>query len=390
MKFPLVISVLLFLASPASAQFGAAILGTVTDSTGSAVPHAAVKLTNSQTGHSEKTATGENGEFQFLSVAVGRYRVEVQAPGFKTAGTEEFAADVSARQRVDVQLEVGELNQTVNVKEAAAALETDSSNRGQVIQHDAIVDLPLNGRAYADLALLSPGVRKAVQSNTASRDAAYDVNGMRSAFNSYNLDGLDNNAYGTSNQGFSYQVIQASPDAVQEFRFDTNNYSAEYGRAAGAVINASIRSGTNQPHGSVWEFLRNTQLNAVGFFQPVGGQKPTLVQNQFGAAVGGPIRKNKLFFFTDYEGFRSAAQTLTYSTLPTAAQKQGNLGTAIVNPYNGTAYPNGIIPADQITPFAAKVLAALPDPNLPGAANNYQSSPATLTPNDKGDARIDY
>src|SRR5215469_8350249 len=376
MKLSHVTAVLLLLASPASAQFGAAVLGTVTDPTGSAIPHADVKLTNSQTGHSEKTTTGDNGEFQFLSVGVGRYRVEVQAAGFKTAGTEEFAADVSARQRVDVQLEVGEINQTVNVKEAAAALETDSSNRGQVIQHDAIVDLPLNGRAYADLALLSPGVRKAVQSNTASRDAAYDVNGMRSAFNSYNLDGLDNNAYGTSNQGFSYQVVQASPDAVQEFRFDTNNYSAEYGRAAGAVINASIRSGTNALHGSVWEFLRNTELNAIGFFQPVGGQKPTLVQNQFGAAAGGPIRRNRLFFFTDYEGFRSAAHSLSYSTLPTAAQKQGNLGAAIVNPYNGTAYSNGIIPADQITPFAAKVLSALPDPNLPGTANNYQSTPA--------------
>ncbi len=297
---------------------------------------------------------------------------------------------VNARQRVDVGLELGEVNQTVDVKEAASLLETDTSNRGQVIEHGTIVDLPLNGRAYADLALLAPGVRKAVQSNTASRDAAYDVNGMRSAFNTFNLDGLDNNAYGTSNQGFSYQVVQASPDAVQEFRFDTNNYSAEYGRAAGAVINASIRSGTNQFHGAVWEFLRNTGLNAIGFFQPVGGQKPTLVQNQFGAAIGGPVLKNKLFFFADYEGFRSAAHSLSYSTLPTVAQKQGNVGTAVVNPFSGTSYSNGIVPGSQITSFASKVLSALPDPNLPGAANNYQSSPATITPSDKGDGRIDY
>src|SRR5215469_1588941 len=390
MKTRPLMAALLLLAASAYAQFDATVLGTVTDESGSAVARAVVKLVESQTGVSETTATDGDGEYRFLSVRVGQYRVTVQAPGFKTATTEEFAADVNARQRVDVRLVVGDLTQSVDVLEAASVLETDTSNRGQVIQHNTIVDLPLNGREYADLALLSPGVRKAVQSNTATRDGAYDVNGMRSAFNSYNLDGLDNNAYGTSNQGFSYQVVQASPDAVQEFRFDTNNYSAEYGRAAGAVINASIRSGTNQLHGSVWEFLRNTQLNAVGFFQPVGGQKPTLVQNQFGAAVGGPIRKNKIFFFTDYEGFRSAAQTLTYSTLPTAAQKQGNLGAAIVNPYNETAYSNGIIPANQITPFAAQVLAALPDPNLPGTVNNYQSSPATVTPSDKGDARIDY
>ena len=390
MKLQLALVVLLLATTTAYAQFDARVLGAVTDASGSAVSHATVKLLNVQTGFCETAPTDEKGEYLFLSIAVGRYRITVQAQGFKTATTDEFSADVEARQRVDVRLEVGELNQAIDVREAAAALETDSSNRGQVIDHNTIVNLPLNGRAYADLALLAPGVRKAIQSNTASRDGAYDVNGMRSAFNSYNLDGLDNNAYGTSNQGFSYQVVQLSPDAVQEFRFDTNNYSAEYGRAAGAVINASIRSGTNELHGSVWEFLRNTDLNAIGFFQPVGGLKPTLVQNQFGGAAGGPIRRNQLFFFADYEGFRSAAHSLSYSTLLTPSQKQGNLGTAIVNPYNGTAYQNGIIPANEITAFAAKVLAALPDPNLPGAANNYQSTPATITPSDKGDARIDY
>jgi hypothetical protein len=378
------------LATAAYGQFDATVLGTVSDASGSGVPRAKVKLLNTETGVAESTLADANGEFRFLSVRVGRYRVTVQSPGFKTATTEEFTADVSARQRVDVRLEVGDLAQTLDVREAAAAVETDTSNRGQVVPHSTIVDLPLNGRAYADLALLAPGVRKAVQSNTASRDAAYDVNGMRSAFNTFNLDGLDNNAYGTSNQGFSYQVVQAAPDAVQEFRFDTNNYSAEYGRAAGAVINASIRSGTNQYHGSVWEFLRNTRLNAIGFFQPVGGQKPILVQNQFGGAFGGPILKNKLFFFADYEGFRSAAHTLSYSTLLTPDQKQGNLGTPIMNPYTGVVYTNGIVPADQITSFAAKVLANLPNPNLPGTANNYQSFPATITPSDKGDARLDY
>ncbi|HEX3876833.1 MAG TPA: carboxypeptidase regulatory-like domain-containing protein [Bryobacteraceae bacterium] len=389
MKIRLLLTAVLLSAS-AYAQFDATVLGTVTDSSGSAISHANVELLNGRTGISEHATTDANGDYRFLSVRVGRYSVRVQATGFKTATTEEFAADVSARQRVDVSLQVGELKQSIEVQAAAATLETDSSNRGQVIGHETIVDLPLNGRDYADLALLAPGVRKAVNSNTAARDAAYDINGMRSAFNSFNLDGLDNNAYGTSNQGFSYQVVQASPDAVQEFRFDTNNYSAEYGRAAGAVISASIRSGTNDFHGAVWEFLRNTSLNAVGFFQPVGGQKPTLVQNQFGAAIGGPIRRNKLFFFADYEGFRSAAHILSYSTLPTAAQKQGNLGTPIVNPFTGASYQDGIVPASQITSFAARVLSQLPDPNLPGAANNYQSSPATITPNDKGDGRLDY
>src|ERR1035438_3642141 len=380
----------LFVSSVCLAQFDASVLGTVTDPTTAAVARAKVKLDNLKTGVSDSAETDSNGTYRFLNVPVGQYRVTAQASGFKTVTTEEFTVAVEARQRVDIRLVVGEVTATVTVNDSAATLETDTSNRGQVIQHEAIVDLPLNGRAYADLALLAPGVRHAVQSNTANRDGAYNVNGMRSAFNSFILDGLDNNAYGTSNQGFSYQVVQASPDAVQEFRLDTNNYSAEYGRAAGAVINASIRSGTNQFHGSAWEFMRNTALNATGVFKPVGGQKPSLVQNQFGAALGGPIRKDKLFFFVDYEGFRSIAHTLSYLTLPTASQKQGSLGTAITNPLTGATYPDGVVPANQITPFAKQVLSNVPDPNLPGAANNYQAFPAVNTPSDKGDARLDY
>ena len=383
----------LFVSSVCLAQFDASVLGTITDPTTAVVARAKVKLDNLGTGVSESAETDSNGTYGFLNVPIGRYHITVQASGFKTVTTEEFTVAVEARQRVDIRLVVGEVTATVTVNGSAATLETDTSNRGQVIQHEAIVDLPLNGRAYADLALLAPGVRHAVQSNTASRDAAYNVNGMRSAFNSFILDGLDNNAYGTSNQGFSYQVVQASPDAVQEFRLDTNNYSAEYGRAAGAVINASIRSGTNQFHGSAWEFLRNTALNATGFFKPVGGQKPSLVQNQFGAAMGGPIRKDKLFFFVDYEGFRSIAHTLSYLTLPTAAQKQGKLGIPITNPLTGVTYSDGVVPASQITAFAKQVLGNVPDPNISGTsngANNYQTSPATDTPSDKGDARLDY
>src|SRR5262245_19792233 len=368
----------------------ATVLGTVTDASGAVVPQAKLRLENLRTGVSATALSDGNGLYHFLDVRIGEYHVLAEAMGFKTVKTGPFTLAVPARQRVDMSLQVGESSTTVTVNDAAAIIETDSSNRGHVVQHETIVDLPLNGRNYADLALLAPGVRRPVVGNVANRDAAYNVNGMRSAFNSFILDGLDNNAYGTSNQGFSYQVIQASPDAVQEFRLDTNNYSAEYGRAAGAVVNATIRSGTNQFHGSMWDFLRNTSLNATGFFKPTGGQKPTLVQNQFGAALGGPIRKDKLFFFVDYEGFRSTARALSFSTLPTADQKQGRLGIPIANPFTGVVYSDGVVPANQITPFARKVLGDLPDPNLPGAANNYQSLPATKTPSDKGDARIDY
>ncbi|MBA3269677.1 MAG: hypothetical protein H0T71_04130, partial [Acidobacteria bacterium] len=151
-------------------------------------------------------------------------------------------------------------------------------------------------------------------------------------------------SYGTSNQGFSNQVVQVSPDAVEEFKVQTNNFSAEFGRAGGAVINATFRSGTNQFHGTGWEFNRNTALNATGFFRPTTG-KPTLNRNQFGAVVGGPIMRDRAFFFANYEGFRQVQRAVTFASLPTTAQRQGNLGKPIVNPLNGETYADGIIPA---------------------------------------------
>ena len=151
-----------------------------------------------------------------------------------------------------------------------------------------------------------------------SRDASFNVNGLRSAVNSFILDGVDNNSYGTSNQGFSNQVVQVSPDAVEQFKVQTNNFSAEFGRTGGAVINASMRSGTNAFRGTVWEFNRNTALNAVGFFKPTSGVKPKLHRNQFGFVFGGPIVRNRTFFFADYEGFRQISRTVDVCQHPDA------------------------------------------------------------------------
>src|SRR5262249_44045055 len=188
----------------------------------------------------------------------------------------------------------------------------DSSEHGQVINTHQIVELPLNGRSYADLALLSTNVHRSPLSvsfavNGTPREGAFNANGMRSTYNNFLLDGLDNNAYSTSNQGFSNEVAQPSPDGIAEFKVITSNYSAEYGRVGGAVVNAAMRSGTNQFHGSAFDFLRNTDLNATGYIfgiRPSTFKKPTLQRNQFGGSIGGPFIKNKLFFFADYEGFR--------------------------------------------------------------------------------------
>jgi hypothetical protein len=301
---------------------------------------------------------------------------------------------VAARQRVDLSLEVGDLTESVTVTEAAALLETDTSSRGTVIGSRQIVDLPLNGRAYADLTLLTPGTTPALRGIIDGRDAAYHVNGLRSSYNNFTLDGVENNAYGTSNQGFSNQVVQVAPDAVGEFKVTTNNFSAEYGRAGGAVITASLRSGTNDFHFTLWEFLRNTNLNAVGFFKPRFG-KPVLIQNQFGAAAGGPVIRNKTFFFADYEGFRRKQKELRFADLPTADTRQGILNLPLRDPYTGGEWTGGRVPQSLITPFAQRVLRDLPAPNRPGSGtlgigNNFESLATDSTNDDKGDVKVDH
>jgi hypothetical protein len=231
-----------FLASQRlSAQFDTAtVLGTVRDANGAVVPSANVRLRNTATGIEATTTSDSDGNYQFFNVKIGTYQVSAEAQGFATGSTENVQVTVNARQRIDFALKAGALTETVTITADGVQLETESSDRGQVISKEQIVNLPLNGRNYADLALLSPGVRKSLLNNQGSggRDASFNVNGLRSSLNNFILDGVDNNSYGTSNQDFSNQVVQASPDAVQEFKVQTNNFSAEFGRAGGAVINA--------------------------------------------------------------------------------------------------------------------------------------------------------
>ncbi len=386
-------AVLLFGCSPLFAQFDTAtVLGTIKDQSGNVMVSSKVVLSNLADGTQQTASTDSQGDYQFLKVRIGDYSLKAEAPGFKAATADRFTVTVNAHQRVDLALQVGSITESVTISGAAAVLETDSSDRGQVMATRQILDLPLNGRSYADLTLLAPGVRKSVleDGSITSRDASYNVNGQRSAFNNFVLDGVDNNAYGTSNQGFSNQIVQLNPDAVAEYRVATDNYSAEYGRASGAVINATIRSGTNSFHGSAWEFVRNTELNAVGFFQPLGGVKPVYQQNQFGASLGGRIIKDKLFFFVDYEGLRRVQRALTFATIPTAAYKTASFGTAIKNPYTGAIYADGVLPASVISPFARAVVNALPDPNIAGFSNNFSSLPRASINDDKGDWKIDY
>jgi hypothetical protein len=393
----------------AYAQFGSAsVLGYVHDNSGAMVQDAKVKLTNVGTNVSLTSTTDKDGKYEFDSVPIGNYTVSTSVTGFEAAKTEVFNLSTDARQRVDVAVKPGAVTTEVTVSGAAQLLDTDSSSRSQVIGTREVENLPLNGRSYADLVLLAPGTRKSLLENqsASSREGAFDINGLRSEFNEFILDGLENSNYGTSNQGFENENISPSPDAVSEFRLETNNYSAEYGRMPGAVINVSTRSGTNQYHGHVWDYLRNTDLNAVGPIEPITNQKPKLIRNQFGGTFGGHIIKDKAFFFADYEGLRQIFNyQLSPVTLPDAEQRLGHFflhttaGTTqpipVYNPITGVTYASGDASAGA-TPFGLAVLGLLPTNNVGGSAvtygnitNNYSNAPRGTITDDKGDIRVD-
>ncbi|MCU1223381.1 MAG: putative collagen-binding proteinTonB-dependent receptor family protein [Edaphobacter sp.] len=393
--FRLAIALLLiFPAFSAYAQFeSASVLGYARDSSGAAIPNSTITLTNIGTNISQTATTDGEGRFEFPSVSIGQYKVTSEAAGFERVQTQNFTVTTNARQRVDVNMKPGSVSETVTVSSAPTLLETETSSHSTVIGTKQVESLPLNGRSYADLVLLVPGARKSALENTttSSREGSFNINGQRSAFNNYLLDGLDNNNYGTSNQGFANENIPPSPDAINEFRVETNNYSAEYGRTTGAVINASVRRGSNQFHGRAWDYVRNTSFNAIGPFLATGATKPKFIRNQFGGTFGGPIWKDHTFFFADYEGVRQIFNNAnTTSTLPTVAQRAGNFGIALRNPVTGVNYPTGQIPSTAITPFARAVLDALPLPTQSGISNNFAITPRGLINDDKGDGRVDH
>lgn len=384
----------------AFAQFETSeVLGTVHDASGSPVSNAKVTLINEETGIQTIGTTDESGNYDFLNVRVGRYTLTVEKEGFSKFTTPNVRVDIEVRQRVDATLQVGVVTTSVTVEAAASTIDTDTSEHSQVIATQQVAELPLNGRNYADLALLSTNTIKSpiaisFSASGTPREGSFNVNGMRSTYNNFLLDGMDNNFYGTSNQGYSSQSVQPAPDAIAEFKVITSNYSAEYGRVGGAVVIAAMRSGTNQFHGAGWEFLRNTDLNADGFqFTPLL-VKPTLQRNQFGLDIGGPFIKNKLFFFADYEGYRQLQRYLNYDSIPDGNDRQGILPVTVVDPLTQTVYPAGTqIPIQQLNPFAAYALSNLPPVNAGNPLTNRASNDEALLLirdfSDKYDAKID-
>jgi hypothetical protein len=399
------------------------LVGTIKDGTGAPVADATVKIVNDATAAVVEVKTNGSGDYEVPSLRVGVYTISASAGGFSDAVAKNITISVAGRQRIDLSLKVGSTSTTVEVSDVALQLETETSERGQNITNYQSEAFPLVSRNYSDLLALIPGSRQAPTAaltssvNSLLRAGSFNVNGQRSMFNNFLLDGIDNNAYGESNQGFDNQIIAVPPDSVAQFQVVTNNESAEYGRSSGATINVASQSGSNTFHATLYEFLRNTDLNAPGFFKPltVGGtgittpfKKPTFNRNQYGFNFGGPIVKDKLFFFLDYEGFRQVLKPLSVLTLPSQNELNGILVQPVKNPLTNTVYPAGTaIPASAINPVSLQIIsyfkslaAALPVSGIntastangvTGLASNDYAVQVPFTDNaDKGDLRFDY
>ncbi len=309
------------LASPSAAQVDTGtILGTVRDASGAVVPNARVILTNKGLGVTQRAETDANGRYIFTPLKTGTYQVEIEVQGFKKAVRSGLELNIQQQAQVDFSLETGEISQTVEVTAEAPLLQTSESSVGQSVSGQAINDLPLNGRDWTYLARLSAGVNLPQQGARAAGQFA--ANGTRPAQNNYLIDGIDNNTSSVDFLNGTAYVIKPPVDAIGEFKIITNSFSAEFGRAGGAVLNATMKSGTNDFHGTLWEFLRNDKFDANLYnnnFRAV--PKAKYRQNQFGAALGGPIWKNKTFFFGDFEGTRIRQGRSITASVPTALEK---------------------------------------------------------------------
>lgn len=442
-------AVFLLLTSVAFAQRDlGTVTGTIVDAQGAAVPNAKVTITNEATQVAYDTVTTAAGIFSRPAVNPGTYTVRVEAPGFQVAEQKGIVVDPGASVTANLTLQVGNASQTVEVTAAAPLLQTDSPAIGENLNSQEVTELPLGGqRVFTYLARLSPGV---VPAEPGARDAAnggFSANGVRSTGeNNFLLNGIDNNVNDIDFLNQTSFVIGPSVEAIGNMQVITNGASAEYGRAAGGVLDTTIKSGTNEVHGAIFEILQNTDLDANRWENNLAGEpRNKFIQNQFGAAVGAPIIRNKLFIFGDYQGTRIATaggsiQNLGYGgfyTIPTAAEAGGNFssllgkqigttaggqpilqneifdpttttclsgcvgntltGASGANPvYTRKPYPGNIIPATAMDPASAKIAALFPAPNtsssncaVAGSGCYYTVTPGNLV-QDQGDGRVDY
>ena len=385
------ISVIAFVSPALVAQtVDTAILGTVLDAGGGAVANATVSATQVTTGLSKVASTGPSGEYEFRYLVPGSYVVEVKAGGFNTERRSGVEIQLAQQAKVDFTLQVGAVQQTIEVHSAQPLLQTENASLGEVVGTDRIANLPLNGRKFDDLAILTPGVQVYNPDLHSSSTDGSQIggNGGRLIWGQVNVDGVT-----MVNNRHNYVNLYPSVDAIQEFRVQTGNYSAEYGGNAGTNVNIQIKSGTNHFHGDLFEFLRNSALDARNYFTPSPLPQNILKQNQYGATLGGPVRRDKTFFFLSYEGIRSIQDSPGTAVVLTPQQRSGNFSassTQIINPINGQPYSGNIIPPSQLNPVSLNIINKyMPLPNTSGTVNYSGSARGDLTVN-QGIARVDH
>jgi len=371
------------------------VVGTVTDQSGAVIPGSKVTVTNVGTGISATVVTGPSGEYAIPNLAVGTYNIAVDHAGFAKAENRNVKLDVATTPRVNFVLVVGKEVQVVNVGGAAPVLQTSGAQVGAIIRNTSIVNLPLNGRSFTQLTLLVPGTAQAMSDTVAGRYAlrpsglSFAANGTRSTNNDYYLDGVS-----IKEIQHDSPILSPSIDALQEFRVQTSNYDSELGGEGGAYVNMVTKSGTNQFHGAAYEFLRNDKLDGRNFFSPT---RPPFRRNDFGGDVGGPVIKNKSFFFGSYEGIRVRKGITQTGIVPNLAERSGDFssilaqGTQIIDPLTGQPFAGNIIPTGRLSPVATQVLQKyVPLPNVPGSSLNWVSNGSEAINSDQGIGRWDY
>jgi len=415
------------------------ISGTITDPSGAVIGNATVTLTNEGTNASLSTAVGSDGGYKFTPVRIGSYKLSATATGFQTTEQRNIAVNVGSSVLLNFVLKPGQVTETVEVTTTTPVLETQEASVGQVVNSRNVNNLPLNGRNFTFLAQLAAGVNTP-QADTRGNAAsgAFSANGSRPAQNNYLLDGIDNNSDTVDFLNGTNFVVLPPVDAIAEFKVQTTDFSAEFGRSGAAVLNATIKSGTNSFHGAGWEFFRNDKLDAADYFEHVGNttKKGELRLNQFGVAIGGPVIRNKIFFFGDYEGLRRRQGSPHNGTVPTAPERSsgytdftelitGQTGTqtdllgrtmptgTILDPATTRAVAGGfvrdpfgtcpastvtftlagcnlnILPTGRLDPNAIKLLNLYPAPVNGSLSSNFQASPAISENRNAFDTRLD-
>jgi outer membrane receptor protein involved in Fe transport len=364
-------------------------LGTVHDPANASVQGASVTATNLQTGLSRSVMSGSEGEYIINLLPVGKYSVRVEHSGFRTDERPSVELQINTRLRLDFVLQVGRVSEKVDVKENAPLLDTDTAESGGVIENQRVTQLPLNGRQFIQLALLTAGVVPEVKGTLSSPLAlsgqSVNANGTRFEDNVFLLDGVP-----IRDEIYERLTVSPSIDAIEEFKVHTSNYSAEFGGHGGAQVNISTKSGTNTWHGTAFEFLRNDVLDAKNFFD--GADKPPFRQNQFGASLGGPIQRNKTFVFGNYEGSRIFKGITLGAALPTRDMRNGNFQGMgpIIDPTTGLPFMNDQIPDDMIAPFAKAILSNVPIPPTDNLGRNFTGFGDRDLSMDQFTARVDH